>query len=69
VRDGAPVPSPTRLDSASTDSLCREPITTKHAGNATCLTVAFMRQDGSFGLHPVPVPEEARAAHRLGRAT
>ena len=41
------------LNWASTDSLCAEPITTKYAGDVAYLTAAFMRQDGSFRLHPV----------------
>ena len=43
----------TKLNWASTDSLCAEPITTKYAGDVAYLTAAFMRQDGSFRLHPV----------------
>ena len=43
----------TKLNWASTDSLCAEPITTKYAGDVAYLTAAFMRQEGSFGLHPV----------------
>ena len=43
----------TKLNWASTDSLCAEPITTKYAGDVAYLTAAFMRQNGSFGLHPV----------------
>jgi len=43
----------TKLNWASTDSLCAEPITTKYAGDVAYLTAAFMRQGGSFRLHPV----------------
>ena len=43
----------TKLNWASTDSLCAEPITTKYAGGVAYLTAAFMRQEGSFRLHPV----------------
>ena len=43
----------TKLNWASTDSLCAEPITTKYAGDVAYLTAAFMRQEGSFRLHPV----------------
>ena len=61
---GTPNPSPdlkalavqilslTKLNWASTDSLCAEPITTKYAGNIAYLTSAFLRQEGSFHLHP-----------------
>jgi predicted HTH transcriptional regulator len=63
--EGAPVSAPdlrslavqvlslTKLNWASTDSLCAEPITTKYAGDIAYLTAAFLRQDGSFNLHPV----------------
>ena len=43
----------TKLNWASTDSLCAEPITTKYTGDVAYLTAAFMRQEGSFGLQPV----------------
>lgn len=43
----------TKLNWASTDSLCGEPITTKYAGDIAYLTAAFMRQKESFKLHPV----------------
>ena len=43
----------TKLNWASTDSLCREPITTKYAGDIAYLTAAFLRQSDSFLLHPV----------------
>lgn len=43
----------TKLNWASTDSHCAEPITTKYAGDIAYLTDAFMRQDGQFRLHPV----------------
>jgi len=41
----------TKLNWASTDSLCGEPITTKYAGNIAYLTAAFMRQSQPFKLH------------------
>jgi predicted HTH transcriptional regulator len=41
----------TKLNWASTDSLCAEPITTKYAGDIAYLTDAFLRQDSSFRLH------------------
>lgn len=43
----------TKLNWASTDSLCGEPITTKYAGDITYLTTAFLRQKATFKLHPV----------------
>ena len=43
----------TKLNWASTDSLCAEPITVKYAGDIAYLTAAFLRQDGAFRLHPV----------------
>jgi hypothetical protein len=43
----------TKLNWASTDSLCAEPITTKYAGDIAYLTAAFLRQGGTFRLHPV----------------
>jgi hypothetical protein len=44
----------TKLNWASTDSLCAEPITTKYAGGIAYLTAAFLRQNaGIFHLHPV----------------
>jgi predicted HTH transcriptional regulator len=44
----------TKLNWASTDSLCAEPITTKYAGGIAYLTAAFLRQNaGVFHLHPV----------------
>lgn len=43
----------TKLNWASTDSICGEPITTKYAGDIAYLTDAFLRQTGSFRLHPV----------------
>jgi len=42
----------TKLNWASTDSLCAEPITTKYAGDIAYLTNAFIRQNQSFNLHP-----------------
>jgi predicted HTH transcriptional regulator len=41
----------TKLNWASTDSLCAEPITTKYAGDIAYLTDAFLRQNQSFHLH------------------
>lgn len=41
----------TKLNWASTDSLCGEPITTKYAGDIAYLTAAFLRQKPSFRLH------------------
>jgi hypothetical protein len=50
----AQVLSLTKLNWASTDSLCAEPITIKYAGDIAYLTAAFLRQSGaSFRLHPV----------------
>lgn len=43
----------TKLNWASTDSLCGEPITVKFAGDIAYLTDAFLRQTGKFRLHPV----------------
>lgn len=43
----------TKLNWASTDSLCGEPITTKYAGDIAYLTAAFLRQSATFHLHPV----------------
>jgi len=43
----------TKLNWASTDSFCGEPITLKYAGNIAYLTAAFLRQSESFHLHPV----------------
>jgi predicted HTH transcriptional regulator len=43
----------TKLNWASTDSLCGEPITTKYAGDIAYLTAAFLRQGQKFRLHPV----------------
>lgn len=42
----------TKLNWASTDSLCAEPITIKYAGAIAYLTDAFLRQGGTFRLHP-----------------
>lgn len=42
----------TKLNWASTDALCGEPITTKYAGDIAYLTAAFMRQGQAFTLHP-----------------
>jgi hypothetical protein len=41
----------TKLNWASTDSLCAEPITTKYAGDIAYLTAAFLRQGASFRVH------------------
>jgi predicted HTH transcriptional regulator len=43
----------TKLNWASTDSLCGEPITTKYAGNIAYLTSAFLRQGSPLKLHKV----------------
>jgi hypothetical protein len=43
----------TKLNWASTDSICGEPITTKYAGDIAYLTDAFFRQGGAFRLHPL----------------
>lgn len=43
----------TKLNWASTDSLCGEPITIKYAKDIAYLTAAFLRQNGTFKLHPV----------------
>lgn len=43
----------TKLNWASTDSLCGKPITTKYARDIAYLTDAFIRQNQSFNLHPV----------------
>jgi hypothetical protein len=41
----------TKLNWASTDSLCAEPITIKYAKNIAYLTSAFLRQSPNFRLH------------------
>ena len=41
----------TKLNWASTDSLCGEPITTKYAGDIAYLTAAFLRQQDNFKVH------------------
>lgn len=41
----------TKLNWASTDSLCGEPITTKYAGDIAYLTAAFLRQGSPLELH------------------
>lgn len=43
----------TKLNWASTDSISGEPITTKYAGDIAYLTDAFIRQTGTFRLHPI----------------
>jgi hypothetical protein len=43
----------TKLNWASTDSFCGEPITLKYAGDIAYLTAAFLRQSEPFSLHPV----------------
>ena len=43
----------TKLNWASTDSFCGEPITLKYAGNIAYLTAAFLRQSEPFKLHSV----------------
>ena len=42
----------TKLNWASTDSFCGEPITLKYAGDIAYLTAAFLRQSEPFKLHP-----------------
>ena len=44
----------TKLNWASTDSFCGEPITLKYAGDIAYLTAAFLRQAEPFRLHPHP---------------
>jgi predicted HTH transcriptional regulator len=41
----------TKLNWASTDSLCGEPITTKYAGDIAYLTAAFLRQQDNFRVN------------------
>jgi predicted HTH transcriptional regulator len=43
----------TKLNWASTDAFCGEPITVKYAGDIAYLTAAFLRQREPFTLHPV----------------
>jgi hypothetical protein len=43
----------TKLNWASTDSLCAEPITVKYASAIAYLTAAFLRRSESFQLHRV----------------
>jgi hypothetical protein len=43
----------TKLNWASSDSLCAEPITTKYAGDVAYLTAAFLRQGSPFRIHKV----------------
>ncbi|MDI6711026.1 MAG: putative DNA binding domain-containing protein [Bacillota bacterium] len=43
----------TKLNWASTDPFCGEPITLKYAGNIAYLTAAFLRQSEPFRLHPI----------------
>jgi predicted HTH transcriptional regulator len=43
----------TKLNWASTDSFCGEPITLKYAGDIAYLTAAFLRQSEPFSLHPI----------------
>lgn len=43
----------TKLNWASSDSLCAEPITTKYAGDIAYLTAAFLRLSPNFTLHQV----------------
>ena len=42
----------TKLNWASTDAFCGEPITLKYAGDIAYLTAAFLRQSEPFKLHP-----------------
>jgi hypothetical protein len=41
----------TKLNWASTDSLCGEPITTKYAGDIAYLTAVLLRQQDNFKVH------------------
>lgn len=43
----------TKLNWASTDSICGEPITTKYAGDIAYLADGFLRQASTFRLHSV----------------
>ncbi len=43
----------TKLNWASTDSFCGEPITLKYAGDIAYLTAAFLRQSEPFKIHSV----------------
>lgn len=43
----------TKLNWASTDAFCGEPITVKYASNIAYLTAAFLRKEEPFRLHPV----------------
>ncbi len=43
----------TKLNWASTDAFCGEPITVKYASDIAYLTAAFLRQKEPFKLHPV----------------
>ncbi|MCP4702189.1 MAG: transcriptional regulator [Gammaproteobacteria bacterium] len=63
--DGVPVLKPdlkslanqilclTKLNWASTNAICGEPVTVKFAGDIAYLTSAFLRQSKNFKLHPV----------------
>ena len=42
----------TKLNWASTDSFCGQPIALKYAGSIAYLTAAFLRQSEPFNLHP-----------------
>ena len=42
----------TKLNWASTDAFCGEPITLKYAGDIAYLTAAFLRESEAFKLHP-----------------
>jgi predicted HTH transcriptional regulator len=42
----------TKLNWASTDAFCGEPITLKYAGDIAYLTAAFLRESEPFRLHP-----------------
>jgi len=50
---GVQVLALTKLNWASTNSFCGEPVTLKYARNIAYLTAAFLRQSESFHLHPV----------------
>lgn len=50
---GAQALNLTKLNWASTDSFCGQPITLKYAGSIAYLTAAFLRRSEPFNLHPV----------------
>ena len=57
----------TKLNWASTDSFCGEPITLKYARDIAYLTAAFLRQSEPFKLHPVL--EKNAVVHLIGTTT